>query len=53
MRYYEIKNTKTNETYAGCAKTFVEVCKAKDWKPQDCKCIWKANKVNACEPTRY
>ena len=42
MHFYEIKNTKTQEHGRGIAKNFAEICKSKGWKPQDCKCIWKA-----------
>lgn len=42
MYFYEIRNTKTQENGRGIAKNFTEICKSKGWKPQDCKCIWKA-----------
>ncbi len=42
MYFYEIKNVKTNEQGRGIAKTFADICKAHGWKPQNCRCIWKA-----------
>ena len=43
MHFYEIRNTKTQENGRGIAKNFSEICKAHGWKPQHCKCIWKAS----------
>ena len=44
MKYfYEIKNIKTQECGKGIAKNFAEICKVHGWKPQHCKCIWKAS----------
>ena len=43
MYFYEIKNNKTQECGKGIAKNFTEICKAHGWKPQHCKCIWKAS----------
>lgn len=42
MYFYEIKNTKTNECGKGIANNFTEICKKHGWKPQHCKCIWRA-----------
>ena len=46
MYFYEIRNTKTQENGRGIAKSYTEICKAKGWRPQDCRVIWKAS-VNA------
>ena len=43
MKFYEIKNKKTGEHGRGIAKTFTEICKSKGWRPQDCRCVWKAS----------
>ncbi len=43
MYFYEFYNTKTQENGRGIAKNFTEVCQSKGWKPQDCKCVWKAS----------
>jgi hypothetical protein len=46
MKFYEIKNTKTQETAKATAKSFAEACKAQRWKPYHCRCIWVANPEN-------
>ena len=47
MKYfYEIKNTKTQETTENIASNFATACQGAGWKPQDCKCIWKASVEN-------
>ena len=43
MHFYEIRNTKTQENGRGIAKNFAKICKSKGWRPQDCKCVWKAS----------
>jgi hypothetical protein len=43
MKFYEIRNTKTQENGRGIAKNFAEICKSKGWRPQDCRLIWKAD----------
>jgi hypothetical protein len=53
MKYYEIKNRKTQETAQTTAKNFATACKANGWRPQDCKCIWAADPKNAGDPTNY
>ena len=53
MKFYEIKNTKTQETAQTTAKNFTEACKANGWKPQHCRCIWKADPENAGGPANY
>ena len=53
MKYYEIKNRKTQETAQTTAKNFATACKANGWKPQDCKCIWAADPKNAGAPANY
>ena len=46
MKFYEIKNTKTNETAQATAPNFANACRAQGWKPWDCKCVWSANPEN-------
>lgn len=53
MKFYEIKNTKTQQTAQTTAKNFAEACKAQGWKPQHCRCIWSANPENAGDPANY
>lgn len=53
MKFYEIKNTKTQETAQTIAETFKAACKAQNWRPRDCRCVWKANPENAGDPVNY
>lgn len=53
MKFYEIKNTKTQETAQTVAKNFSEACKEQGWKPYHCSCIWKADPENAGDPANY
>lgn len=53
MNYYEIKNTKTQETAQATAKNFATACEAQGWKPQHCRCVWKAKVENACNQVNY
>ena len=46
MYFYEIKNTNTQETCEITAKDFATACKQRGWKPQNCRCIWKASTEN-------
>ena len=47
MKYfYEIKNTKTQENSYTVAENFATACQHAGWRPQDCKCIWKASVEN-------
>ena len=46
MKFYEIKNTKTQETAQATAKNFGEACKAQGWKPSHCRCVWVASPEN-------
>jgi hypothetical protein len=46
MKFYEIKNVKTQETAQVTASSFANACKAQGWKPYQCKCIWKATPEN-------
>ena len=43
MSFYEIKNTKTQETFETTARNFAAACYQKGWKPQECRCVWKAS----------
>ena len=47
MEFYEIKNTKTQQTAQTIAKSFAESCKVQGWKPQHCHCIQSAYPENA------
>jgi len=42
MYYFEIKNTKTNETATVTGKGMVQACKSIGWKVSECKCIYRA-----------
>ena len=53
MKYYEIKNLKTQETAQRVAKNFSEACKNVGWKPYHCRCIWSASAENACDSANY
>jgi hypothetical protein len=46
MYFYEIRNTKTQETYETTAKNFATACKERGWKPRHCRCVWKASVEN-------
>ena len=46
MKFYEIKNVKTQETAQAIASSFANACKAQGWKPYQCKCNWKATPEN-------
>ena len=49
MYFYEIKNTKTQATAETTAKNFQTACRNLGWKPQNCRCIWKASPENGYE----
>jgi hypothetical protein len=53
MKYYEILNKETLEKAQGVAESFQAMCKALDWRPQDCQLIWKAKPENAGDPAQY
>lgn len=54
MKFYEIKNTKTQETAQIIAKNFSKACEEQGWKPYHCHCIWKAlTPKNAGDPANY
>lgn len=40
--YFEIKNTKTGETYQGHGAGMKSVALQAGWKVKDCKCIYRA-----------
>lgn len=46
MYFYEIKNTKTQAHGQATAKNFSEACKSLGWRPNQCKCIWRADPEN-------
>lgn len=43
LHFYEIRNTKTQESAHGIAHSFSEICKANGWKPYECRLVWKAS----------
>jgi hypothetical protein len=49
MKFYEIKNTKTQEAAEATAKNFAEACKSIGWKPHHCRCVWCASPENGYE----
>jgi hypothetical protein len=51
MKYYEILNKETLEKAQGVAESFQAMCEALDWRPQDCRLIWKA-KPGKCRRSR-
>ena len=53
MYFYEIRNRKTQENAQLIAKDFTTACRHLGWKPQECRCVWKANPENACDPANY
>ena len=53
MKYYEIKNKKTNETAQTTAKNFGEACKMAGWRVKDCHCVWSASAENAGDAENY
>lgn len=53
MKYYEILNKVTLEKAQGYAKNMQAMCKALNWRPQDCRLIWKASPENAGDPAQY
>ena len=53
MFYYEIRNTKTQETAQAIAKNFTTACRSLGWKPYECRCVWKANPENAGDLSQY
>lgn len=42
MYYFEILNTETLEKAQGYANSMKEICESLDWRPYDCKCIYRA-----------
>ena len=42
MYYYEILNRETLEKAQGQAKSMRAMCESLGWRPQDCKCIYRA-----------
>lgn len=39
--YFEIKNTKTGESYQGYGSGMKAIALQAGWRPQDCKCIYR------------
>ena len=46
MKFYEIRNTKTQQSCGVTAKDFSSACKSLGWKPHDCRCVWKSTLEN-------
>jgi hypothetical protein len=40
--YFEIKNTKTNETFQGYGPGMRSIALQAGWKIRDCKCVYRA-----------
>ena len=40
--YFEIKNTKTGESYQGCDSGMKAIALQVGWRLQDCRCIYRA-----------
>lgn len=53
MKYYEIKNKKTNETAQQIATTFAKACDQAGWRVKDCRCVWTASAENAGDAENY
>ena len=43
MKYFELKNTKTQATAQVVAKNLMDAYKQVGWRPQDGRMIWKAD----------
>lgn len=43
MKFYEIRNTKTQECFTAAARNFQEACRQNGHKPYECRCVWKAS----------
>ena len=43
MKYFELKNTKTQATAQVVAKNLMDAYKQVGWRPQDGRLIWKAD----------
>ena len=43
MKYFELKNTKTQATAQVVAKNLMDAYKQIGWRPQDGRLIWKAD----------
>ena len=44
MYYFEILNKETLEMAQGYASSMAEICENLDWRPQDCKCIYRVKR---------
>lgn len=53
MRFYEIYNTKIQESAQVIAKDFITACHSIGWEPYNCRCVWKAHPENAGNPANY
>ena len=42
-KFYEIKNTKTQEEGKCVAANFSAACRVLGWKVKDCRCVWVAS----------
>ena len=53
LKFYEIRNRKTQQMVQVYGVNFMAACRLVGWKPQDCKCVWAANAANGCDPSNY
>ena len=53
MKYFELKNTKTQATAQVVAKNLMEAYRQLGWKPQHGRLIWKADSSAANDKGEY
>lgn len=53
MKYFELKNTKTQATAQVVAKNLMDAYKQVGWKPQHGRLIWKADASAANDKGEY
>lgn len=53
MKYFELKNTQTNERAQVLAKNLMDAFRQLGWKPQHGKLIWKADASVAAAKGEY
>lgn len=53
LKFYEIRNRKTQQMVQVYGVNFMAACRLVGWKPQDCKCVWAAKPENAGNPANY
>ena len=45
LYYYEIKNTRTQETAEVYGHSYQEACISKGWQPKNCRCIYRTEVI--------